>query len=90
VRVVQHLLDVVDQLGLKIRAVQRAHLGRSSVHAVAVSFAHGDDNVSLKETGDARILVVSRTHVALGGHCGVRLTTWRSAADAPDSGQITR
>ena len=50
VRVVQNL-DVVAQLGLKIRAVQRAHLGRSLVHTVAVSLAHCDDNVSLKETG---------------------------------------
>jgi hypothetical protein len=67
VRVVQNLLDVVDQLRLRIRQVQRAHLRGSSVHTAAMGLAYCRDDVSLEETDHARILVDSRAHAGLGG-----------------------
>jgi hypothetical protein len=67
VRVVQNLLDVVDQLRLRIRQVQRAHLRGPSVHTAAMGLAYCRDDVSLEETDHARILVDSRAHAGLGG-----------------------
>jgi hypothetical protein len=67
VRVVQNLLDVVDQLRLRIRQVQRAHLRGPPVHTAAMGLPYCRDEVSLEETDHTRILVDSRAHVGLGG-----------------------
>jgi hypothetical protein len=55
------------------------------MYDIAVSFADCHDNVSLKEARDACIFVLLRSHVALDGHYGVRLTTPAFSCEAANA-----